>query len=213
MTKHIIICCEGGSEQLYIQQLNALLASVESSDETRFVQPLIFHPVLVACGEFTPVMRIIRSERVNNPRTKLQVWVDYDLYHPKRKESKRQKYLSRPKGVPAFHFSFHNFEDFLILHYPPDLLQEWKSMFTDTGHFSQPLHHKEYRNRFSAILPDYKKGSLPSQFVNAVTLGNLKRNLPGRIILPSDEPDFQDFAGFLLDELNIAYPELYRSLP
>ena len=211
MTKRITICCEGKSEQAYIQQLNAF---IESRDADHFAPSLIFHPIPVGCGKFTPVRQAIQNEHKKNPKQNLCAWVDYDLYHPRREESERQNYLSRSQGVPDFHFSFYNFEDFLILHYPLATLQEWALRLGNTGHFTQPLYDDEYKPHFKAILPDYEKGSLPAQFVNADTLGNLKRNLPARIISPpSDEPDFRDFAGFLLAEFETAYPELYRSLP
>ena len=204
--KRIIVCCEGKSEHLYIQQLNTFMESW-SGDNLR---SLFFFPICVDCGDFTPVKRIIQETRKSNPRTEIQVWVDYDLYHPNRKNNKLKKYLSRPQGIPVFHFSFQNFEDFLILHYPPETLLKWELKFNNTGHFSHPLHGKDYHPIFKTIVPGYEKGLLPAQFVNAATLGNLKRNLPNRPIPPPPgEPGFKDFATFLLAELETAHPDIF----
>jgi len=208
MTKHIIIICEGDSEVAYIKQLQSFL-----DKEAAGIRQLVFVPKNAASGHFTSICKMLKEIRKKNRNHKnVQIWVDYDLYHPQRPKNKRQNYLDRPQGVPAFHFSFHNFEDFLILHYPLDTVRKWVSVFENTGHFTQPLHHETYKPHFSTIFPDYRKGLLPVQFVNAVTLGHLKRNLLGRIIPPSDEPDFQDFAKLLLSELEAAYPEWHRGL-
>jgi len=62
--------------------------------------------------------------------------------------------------------------------------------------------------------PDYKKGDLSENFITVETLKNLKNNcLTNRIIPASGEEGFGDFAKFLIDEIESAFPDLLESSP
>jgi len=205
MKKRIIIFCEGQSEITYIEQLNALLLIWAENS----MPSIIFIPINTNGGKFGNVQTALRENFMKPANRK--VWVDYDLYHPNRINNCRDEYRTRPGHIPPFHFSFHNFEDFLMLHYPFDDLQKWSLEFGNTSHLDTPLHGDEYIPHIQKIICGYKKGVLPPHFVNKVSLANLKRNLPNRIITPPDDPDFKDFAQFLLAELETAHPDIFTS--
>lgn len=216
----IIICCEGLSEYMYIQELRRFLRDI--GDPSNLL--LNFCPEIIGQGHFGPAQTKLRQVARENKRTNIEVWIDYDLYHVARNERKsRTHYLEqREKNqIRVFHFSHFNFEDFLILHYSGEEMDLYQQKFR-SGHFRAPLTKEIYLPLFREIFPDYRKGALPQGFtVNQTTLGNLKRNHHENIRQEhsvessprSDMPEeFPHFADFLLAQLETAYPELYERL-
>ena len=203
MRKRIVIFCEGQSEIAYVEQLNAFLLNWAENS----MPFIVFIPINTGGGRFGNVQTAMRENFMK--RINRKIWVDYDLYHPCRPDNCCEEYRNRLRHIPPFHFSFHNFEDFLILHYPLGHLRKWALEFGNTGHSNNPLHDEEYAPHFQKIIPGYKKGALPLNFINAESLGNLKQNLSKRPIKPHEDPEFLDFAQFLLDELEAAHPEFF----
>lgn len=207
--RHVIIC-EGKSEVVYIERLQSFLDQ-QPLRQGVFETPLRFipkpNPNGVGGGKYSQAVAKYKKEKGSSLRTNVAVWVDYDLYHRNYKNT-QSSYSSRG-GVPAFNFSFHNFEDFLILHYSPVVVAKWRSVFTQTPHIHAPLHSEVYIPNFLQVFPNYKKGDVPLDIVNQEGFRNLKQNLSCRPISPhSNNSEFRDFATFLLDELDNAYPGL-----
>jgi len=200
MKQRIIVICEGDSEVAYLQQLQSFLYK-EAKD---FLPLLTFFPVKVGCGYFTNVKSVLRRERQGNRNACCKVWIDYDLYH---RNDKRCMTQYRQSRIKPFYFSYHNFEDFLILHCTENIIKQWKDVFESTGHFESPLHDVDYKPHFQTLFPDYQKGRMPLDFISWESLRRLKTNLVNRTMPPSSNDDCDDFATFLIAELENAYPD------
>lgn len=208
--RHIIVC-EGESEHAYLQRLQSFLDAQPVADGT-FEPPLRFigPPRAVAKGgKFKTIKnaysRTCKAER--NPPS-IQIWADFDLYH--RNDNKcATDYASKTAGIPDFLFSFHNFEDFLALHCCGAQLVAWRHYGSPQAqnHFAAPLHAKDYVPEIERIFPGYQKGALSPDFLSWDSLRNLKANLGHQ---PSSNPhclkDIRSFAGFLIEQLERAYP-------
>ena len=197
--------CEGASELAYLQRLRHFLDT-----QTRGLLPLALTPRVAGSGLFDALRKTHREAQADNTNYyyRFEIWADYDLYF--RDESKcmtlYRERRAQPSAFPKMRFSYHNFEDFLMLHYPKNKLKQWTDIFGQTPHFATPLHHKEYLPRFQEIFPDYKKGHLPPDFISWKSLRRLKANLAARTIPLPDDADCGDFAAFLIGELERAYP-------
>ncbi len=206
--RHLIVC-EGESERGYIQQLQGFLDR-ERVPEGAFEPPLrLFSPeyAIARSGRFADLRRCYTRARKQNRNESIQIWADFDLYHRNTHECVTS-YKEKPEGLPDFLFSFHNFEDFLALHWDGDRFEAWLR-FGGKGHFREPLHEGGYLPEIRAILPEYKKGELPIDFFSWSSLRNLKRNLSCQPTFnPHDLPNPRSFAGFLVDEIGRAYPGL-----
>ncbi len=112
----LIIVCEGESEVAYIQELNRLFREMEIS--------ATLHPVCVGSGFFSNVVAAYRNVRRANPRTNIQIWVDWDIYARNERQC-MDAYSRKGKGIPSFCFSRQNFEDFLATHLAKDELARW----------------------------------------------------------------------------------------
>jgi len=134
--------------------------------------------------------------------------VDYDLYL-RNNRNNRDLYLNKPKGIPDFRFSFHNFEDFLVLHMEKAVIEKWCSFLEPTRHFLEPLHATDYIPLFQQVFPEYAKGDLPSDFITPEALNRLKRNSLHPIITPPADSQFPGFASFLIGQIEEAYPDLF----
>ena len=110
------------------------------------------------------------------------------------------------KGSPPFHFAVFNFEDFLALHLDDEGFSRWVEIMTEAGHFKKPLHWDDYKGSFEKVMPGYRKGSLPADFITLASLGNLSRHL-----LQMPAVDLKDlrvertFAASMLDEVSCWY--------
>jgi len=210
--RHIIVC-EGESEWVYLQRLQSFINSLPTPDGTYEV-PLQFIPparAIAKSGKFSSVIKNYRARFRENKNSSIQVWVDFDLYHRndnKNADLYKLKQTQHP-NTPDFHFSFHNFEDFLALHFDDAHFNEWKRIFHANGHFNTPLHETDYMPAFKTMLPAYRKGDLPAGFVSKDSLARLKKNTASQ---PRSNPEnlrnIKNFADFLINQIETAFPTL-----
>ncbi len=201
--KQMILICEGRSEFVYIQRLQSFL----DEQSTDWDVPLKFVPGDAGGGSYGKVISRYKTERKDNKRARIEVWVDHDLYLRNDKGNMNQ-YLRKPSGIPDFRFSYHNFEDFLVLHMDDEKVREWTGCVHSTGHITTPLHTAEYSVMFEKIMPGYRKGGLSPDFISKESLWRLKQNNQKPIIPPSSAPGFTDFATFLINLIDEAFPSL-----
>ena len=114
-----------------------------------------------------------------------------------------QQYKGRKKDIKAFYFSFHNFEDFLALHFDDARFAAYAKAVAASGHCDRPLCGASHEKLFAPIYMDftgetYRKGMLSEGFVGKAGLSNLVRNMERRVILPVIGDDASDFAQWLL---------------
>ena len=174
-------------------------------------------------GQYDKIVAAYRSATELFAPTSVEVWVDADIYirnetfNSDANKSNGTEYLNRPADVPIFFFSYHNFEDFVALHYDEKTFQAWKSnvLFVTSGaeelsHHDSPLTRTEYAPLFQKVFPHYsKKKRMPFE-LSTERLANLRRNLK--------DPDVQTMAQFfqpgiafgehLLWLFDETYPEL-----
>lgn len=215
-----IIICEGASECNYLEHLNRFLGTLPLPKgagpiQLRFIaRPKNFDPKSgsnVGCGggDFGKVASAYRREWQGNKTYPFGIWVDADIYVRNDKHN-QDHYRSRSGYVPFFNFSILNFEDFIALHYSDEVVEKWKTKFSDAGHFKCPLHWEEYKVHYGEIFPEYEKNRLPVDFLSVEKLQNLFRHL-------DEMPDIdyhglqidETFAGLLRRVLVAAYPELF----
>ena len=124
-------------------------------------------------------------------------------------QSANERRENRPRGIPPFHFSIFNFEDFLALHLCDADFQRWINVMSSAGHFNHPLYNADYEVQFEGFIPGYKKGNLPPDFITVASLKNLKRHIA---LLPhmnlNNLSVHKTFATSLIDELEQCYPNL-----
>ncbi len=177
--KNIVVVCEGESEWTYLQRLNSALAG-EPFPEGWVEPPVRFigrpKKTGVGKGAFKAVERELRKEMKRNPSAEKWAWVDADLYVRDYKAC-GTNYRNRAAGIPPFHFTVFNFEDFLALHLDDEGFGRWVEVMTKAGHFKEPLHWDDYKGHFTKVIPGYRKGGLPADFVTLASLGNLNRHL------------------------------------
>lgn len=153
-TRHIIIC-EGESEWAYLQRLQSFLE--EQPLEFGAFEPALkfFSPkrIIARSGTFGNLKKRYTLTRNDDRKTPIQIWADFDLYHRNDKHC-ADHYASKAAGIPDFLFSYHNFEDFFALHAEEDKFQEWVK-FGEGGHFTTPLHSREYLPEIKRIFPEY----------------------------------------------------------
>ncbi len=150
-----IIVCEGESERAYIQELNKLFREMEIA--------VTLIPVCVGTGFFSNVVTTYRKLRKNNQRTKIYIWVDWDIYARNDRQT-LDSYMQRSPGIPAFLFSRQNFEDFIVTHLNADRLEQWIDICRKSGHLQTPLHAEQYLPLFKDnLFPQYQKGDIPFQ--------------------------------------------------
>ena len=149
----LIIVCEGESEVAYIQELNRLFRELEISATV--------HPVCVGTGFFSNVVAAYRNARRANPRTDIQIWVDWDVYARNERQC-LDAYSRKGKSIPSFCFSRQNFEDFLTTHLAENELARWLEVCRNSGHLMTPLHSEQYIPLFrETLFPRYSKGDIP----------------------------------------------------
>jgi hypothetical protein len=209
-----IMVCEGYSERAYLQRLQSFLESQTRSFEV----PLRFIPKLPETsdgdenggGFYWNVSSCYKQQRKENKKSKIEVWVDDDIYIRQDSAAERKNrtsYLGKPAGIPDFLFSFHNFEDFLVLHLDEDAKQRWHAAF-DSLHIAQPLHSTDYLSRYEAVIPGYQKGALSPDFITRESLSRLKANLERPLVQAPADNRFRSFAHFLITQIDAAFPGL-----
>ncbi|NCC12395.1 MAG: hypothetical protein EOM32_03370 [Spirochaetia bacterium] len=163
--KNIIIVCEGASEKAYIQELNRYL---EEEDI-----PLHFIPRPSNGGQYSFVVKKYKEVRKDNRMGEILIWVDWDRYQ-RNDNSDMDNYLGRPNEIPAFLFSYQNFEDFLSMHCDRSEMQRWWVSCISRNHFTTPSHSSEYIPSFRAFMGgNYSKGTIPIT-IDYHSLSNLR---------------------------------------
>lgn len=152
------VVCEGKSERNYLAALNRLLR--DSGIGLTLLSPTPKKRDEDGGGHFRNVVQKYKDFRRNNRNVQPWIWVDWDLYL-RNDQHCMELYESRPKGIPAFLFSIHNFEDFLVLHSSTERVLEWVNICRECNHFASPMHSEEYMPLFKSQFPEYKKGELP----------------------------------------------------
>ncbi len=204
--KQYIVICEGRSEYVYLERLQSFLDNQSESWDV----PLKFLPK-ITCenggGDYKHVVSGYNGQYKKNKRGRIEIWVDYDIYL-RNDRNNLSNYSDKAPGIPDFKFSFHNYEDFLVLHMENHLIQNWLTLVKPTGHFVTPLHSKEYEPLFENIIPGYRKGDLSPDFISKDSLLRLKQNVQNPIIRPTVDVRFGNFAEFLIGQIDESYPTL-----
>lgn len=143
--KPYLLICEGDSEFAYVQELNRLLAKCGV--------PIVFLPHNAGGGGFGNVRQACRKLKTKRDGRTFVV-ADKDIYFRNEKGNgtayERGKHL-----VPPFLFQTWNFEDFLLMHFPSELLAAWIAEATRCGHVARPLHRCDYMPIFSEFCAKY----------------------------------------------------------
>lgn len=202
------IVCEGSSEVNYIVRLRGYLDEVCEG----WTQETLLIPINAGSGNYGVVEDCIRREKRRQRSGVYMTWVDYDLYARDFKNCMTQ-YKGRKKDIKAFYFSFHNFEDFLALHFDAARFAEYKKMVVASKHSACPLYGASHEKLFAPIYMEftgetYRKGMLSEGFVGKEGLSNLVRNMEHRVIPPVISTDSNDFAQWLMDFLKGRIAEL-----
>ena len=189
----ITLLCEGPSENAYSQELNRYLRE----NECKLVLIPSKHPI--GTGFYSTVYPRYRKEREKNPRTPIKVILDDDIYvrnGNNQEKSNTAKYKDSPIK-DDFLFNTHNFEDFLMLHYDDETLNQWIATCAEYNHEQVPLHSDEYIPLLQKMFPNYKKGELLFTPIDKDKLDNLFRHNEDKGIFIKS-----DFAAFLKKLLN-----------
>lgn len=123
-----LIVCEGESERAYVQGMQRFLDQ-QALPDGLFETPLrLISPeqAVAKGGSFAALRRQHARLRRSNRGVSIQIWADYALYH-RNHQGCAVHYRNKPADLPGFLFSFHNFEDFLALHWDRDRLERWRS--------------------------------------------------------------------------------------
>lgn len=148
-----IIICEGNSEYAYIQKLNRFLS--ENNHNFTLIAKI------VGTGHYKEVQRKYRSERKNNPKLPIEIWVDKDTY-VRNDEGDRDNYAHKSSKIPDFLFSTMNFEDFLVLHTDKQTLEKWFQICSRQHHHITPMKESGYLPLVKQhLFPNYTKGDIP----------------------------------------------------
>lgn len=159
--KTYLIICEGASEYAYVQEMNRYLNERGSR--------LAFVARDAGGGGFKSLRQLCRSMKTKaNGRT--FILADRDIYF--RNDNDNGSQYEREKDVmPPFLFQAWNFEDFLLLHFPHEVVRAWREACRQSGHFARPFHSEKFGPAYSAFceahaselayqLP-YEKGDMP----------------------------------------------------
>ena len=208
--RHIFVC-EGYSERAYIKSLQAFLEKLPTAHGAWTV-PLQFFTkddYVAGNGSYGALEKCYHKAKAENRNSKVNIWADFDLYQRDDAGCSR-RYAIKGMSLPDFHFSFHNFEDFIALHTSGDELREWLSLGNE-GYFENPAPSPEHSELIKKIVKGYRKGSLPADFVTKERLMNLKANLSSQ---PKSNPhrlqNIGKFADFLVGQLERHHPEVFR---
>lgn len=192
--RHYLAICEGSSEFAYVQELNRFL-NENGLD-------LVFSAVDAGGGGFDNIRSLCRKRRIR-PESRAFVLADRDLYFDETTLNGR-RYAQGKDKLPKFFFQYFNFEDFLLMHYPHEIVEAWKAAVALKGHFVVPLKSVEYENVFADFVRsheselqfggDYRKGDLPFA-LSEEKMRNLLANNSNQSLPRSD------FAAFLQQEI------------
>ena len=165
--KPYLLICEGDSGFAYVQELNRFL------NEQGL--PIVFVAHNAGGGGFKNLRQVCRTLKTRkNDRT--FIMADKDIYH--RDDNGSETAYEREKShMPPFLFQYWNFEDFLLMHYPEEILGSWRETAARCGHTVDPLHSKDSLPVFTAFcnansvalgfMFPYEKGDMPFALTQA----------------------------------------------
>lgn len=225
MEKRIIFVCEGKTDCAYLHALqrfveNDIPIDVYGEPRLRFIpEP---DPFGSGTGKYDTIIKKYNEVVEDFEPDLVNIWVDADIYIRNEELDSNTgrfnftEYQNRPSNIPVFHFSYHNFEDFLALHYEETVFNVWKqtvlyavSHNTSRSHSEYPLIRSEHAPLFQKVLPRYSKRRPLSLEITIERLANLRRNLRDTDVqaMVSLQPGIS-FASYLLDVFDEAYPRL-----
>ena len=156
-----LIVCEGDSEVAYVQELNRYL--------NEHGKPIVFLSVNAGGGGFSTIRQCCRNRKTQrNGRT--FVLADKDIY-VRNDNGNGESYENEKETLPPFLFQSWNFEDFLLMHFPAQVVAEWREIAGSNGHRQLPKHSQEYAPIYAAFCREhqetlcydlpYEKGDMP----------------------------------------------------
>ena len=165
--KPYLLICEGDSEFAYVQELNRFL------NEQGL--PIVFVAHNAGGGGFKNLRQVCRTMKTRkNGRT--FVVADKDIYC-RDDNGNGAMYDREWKHMPPFLFQYWNFEDFLLMHFPAEILSAWRAEAERSGHLTNPLHSGEFMPVFTAFCASnstalgfvfsYEKGDIPFALTKA----------------------------------------------
>lgn len=173
-----LIVCEGFSEKAYLQELNRYL------DDNNY--PFTFVAKPIKNGHFKPAQIKFNEVRKQNPKDKIYIWVDKDTYI-RNDEGDREKYNKRSKNLPDFLFNYNNFEDFLTMHMPDNIVAKWQEICRKKNHFEAPLHADIYIPLYKQnVIASYEKANMPFSITEEKLTCALKNQEDASVLFKSD---------------------------
>lgn len=192
--KPYLLVCEGDSEFAYVQELNRFLAKRGSS--------IVFLPRNAGGGGFRSLRRCCRTAKTRRDGRTF-VLADRDIYS-RNDNGNGTAYEQGKDRMPPFLFQTWNFEDFLMMHFSPELLAAWRSEARRCGHSDTPLHRRDYMPLFCAFClqhndvlefsAPYEKGDMPFE----LQPGHLERLVANNGTSVFPHSDFAEFLGQIL---------------
>lgn len=189
--KPYLVICEGDSEFAYVQELNRFLNERGS--------PIVFMARNAGGGGFKNLRQVCRTLKTRkNGRT--YIIADKDIYQ-RDDNGNGTAYEKEKDRMPPFLFQTWDFEDFLLMHFPQEIVSAWREDAARNGHLMNPLHGNEYLPVFDAFcmknkaalnfLFPYEKGDMPF----ALTSSHVEQLLANNVI---GSFPHSDFAGLIL---------------
>lgn len=228
MEKRFIFVCEGKTDCAYLHALQRYIEDdipIETYGEARLRFVPEPDPLGSGSGKYDTIIKVYNDVIKDADSDPVNIWVDADIYIRNEELTLNSgkfnftEYQKRPSCIPAFHFSYHNFEDFLALHCDEVEFNIWKNSVllaigeaTSKPHCSYPLTRSEHAPLFQKVFPRYSKRRPLPFAITTKRLANLRQNL--------EDPDVQamtslqsgvSFASHLLDIFDDAYPGLIPS--
>lgn len=205
MERKVIIVCEGKSDLSYLHALQRFVENDIALPAGRNDPLLRFVPYPEPCGTCTggydKITAAYRSAVEDFSPDPVEIWVDADIYirdeplGPDSDRSNGEEYGNKSPDIPVFSFSFHNFEDFIVLHADDAVFLKWKELVlaargaqSQRKHCDWPLPRAEYAPLFQKVLPHYSKRRTPFP-LSVERLTNLRRHL--------NDPDVRSMASLL----------------
>ena len=228
MEKRIIFVCEGKTDCAYLHAVqrfieNDISIAVYGEPKLRFIPDP--DPLGAGTGKYDTIVERYNKAVQEFAPDPVNIWVDADIYIRNEELGLNSgkfnftEYQNRPSNIPVFHFSYHNFEDFLALHYEESVFNVWKqtvlyavSHNTSRSHSEYPLIRSEHAPLFQKVFPRYsKRKSIPFD-ITIDRLVNLRRNVNDLDVQSMTllQPGVS-FASYLLDTFDTAYSGLIPS--
>ena len=173
--ENIYFYCEGDTEYNYIKELNRFLRDEGCDDYNLIPQEIDF----TADNFLSVAKKEIRS--LNGNFYQVYFWIDFDIF--KRKGMNKNNIQASINKIPIpralklknkqiiVAFNIMNGEDFLVLHCDYGDIGKWERICASNNHFNNPMVAATYCPLFEkAIIPGYRKGVIPQDFINSAII-------------------------------------------